>query len=159
MTASCPDTRLAKSQIDELRSLIPERARRSGPVSAWSVGQHLEHCVLSMRSMLGNLLACTGPAPEASPAPAGLRVLAAGKIPRGAAEAPEVARPKVDAAPDELEIGLAECSSLLLRAPEIREDAWSRHFALGILRRDQAMRFLEIHTDHHLGIIRDILRA
>jgi len=149
----------AERQIGELRRLASSSHGFAPQVSGWSVGMHIQHCALAMSGILSSLLGCEGPPPERSPNLVGRGVLMTGRIPRGAAQAPAVALPKRDVGQAELIEELARCERLLSSAPEMAENAWFRHFGLGVLRRDQALRFLAVHNDHHLRIIRDILAA
>jgi hypothetical protein len=51
------------------------------------------------------------------------------------------------------------CGSLKESVPPPPRSGFSRHFAFGVLRRDKALRFMEIHNRHHLRIISDIAAA
>jgi len=61
------------------------------------------------------------------------------------------------AAAEPLEAALARAATDLERIRALPADAWFRHFVLGTLRRDRALRFLAVHTEHHLRIVREIL--
>lgn len=54
---------------------------------------------------------------------------------------------------------LEDAAEQIEHARSLSADAWFSHFALGVLRRDDALRFIEIHTDHHLAIVDEILAA
>ena len=86
-------------------------------------------------------------------------ILATGRIPRGRAKAPEIAMPQEGIAGDELGGWFDNAVTWVERAAELPADRWFRHFALGVLDRDRALRFVEIHNRHHLQIISDIERA
>lgn len=143
--------------LDELRAAVPSAAVRSPEVSAGSVAWHLHHLYLSMSGISRALLECDTP-PEGRPTPTGRLVLTTGFIPRGGAKSPDVAIPREESAPDELAEMLDRAEELLDRAAETGRDAWFRHFVLGSLRRDQALKFVRVHNRHHLRIIRDILK-
>ncbi len=51
--------------------------------------------------------------------------------------------------------GVASLS--LRKAVETEPDSWWQHFVFGVMKRDAALRFIEIHNKHHLKIIADIL--
>jgi len=136
-------------------------------ISSWSVQDHLEHLLLSDRSVLDWILkALAAPTPEAredSPNEIGVTLLALGSIPRGRGPAPDFTLP------DGLEIRpLTEgfrrlrdvADGLLERSGEI--EACRRtlpHHVLGHFTSAEWLRFLHLHHRHHEAIIRDILAA
>lgn len=145
---------------------------RAPAISAWSVAQQVEH---ALRAAKGTLRAAASFAPEGAATPearttsarptiAGRAVLWLGRIPRGKGRAPKHVLP--DALPD------AATSRALLREADQELIAlaprwgalggWrgaSPHPALGVLSADQWARFTRIHTEHHVALIEDILRA
>jgi len=145
--------------LDALRERLPDHAVSAPSVSRWSVGRHLEHCALAITSVVEQLEASRPPAPSAGFHAVRTAVMLTGRIPRGAADAPPGVVP--EDGPDE-----AHTRALLDRAEAAAERAraldpgtWFRHFVLGVLDRDRALRFLAIHDAHHLRIVRDILAA
>ncbi len=143
-------------QMAELRGLLASTEVEDAGVSGWSVGMHVQHCALAMAGIARELLGCDAP-PPGKPTAVGWLVLKTGKIPRGGAQAPHDTIPDPDVATKVLEGMLTVSETLLDQVPEARESAWFQHFALGVLDRDRALRFVEIHNDHHLAIIDDIL--
>ena len=151
---SCADIR---GQIDELRRLIPRRSAASPAVSGWSVGMHVHHCGLAMCGIATALIECEEPPPTRRPGPRATLILKTGRIPRGAAQAPEVAMPTADVDARVLEQTLRRSELLLDRLPPVDERSWFRHFALGVLAKRDALRFVGVHNAHHLRIVADIL--
>jgi len=146
-----------KAQIDELHGLIPERDVASAYVSGWSVGMHVHHCGLTMRAIAGSLIECDEPAPSRKPGPRASLILNTGSIPRGVAQAPDIAIPTRDVTDRVLEEILGESESQLGRLPPVGDCCWFRHFALGMLNKRDAVRFMSVHNAHHLKIVADIL--
>lgn len=140
----------------ELRGLLTNLDVEDPDVSAWSVGMHVQHCALAMRGIAKELLDCDSP-PAGKPTAIGWLVLKTRKIPRGGAQAPEDTIPNPDVTSKVLDGLLTVSETLLDQVPDARKSAWFQHFALGVLNRDRALRFVEIHNDHHLAIIDDIL--
>ena len=52
---------------------------------------------------------------------------------------------------------LVEAKLSVERATESAGDCWWKHFAFGAMKRDDALKFIRIHNNHHLKIISDIL--
>lgn len=87
-------------------------------------------------------------------------ILSTKKIPRGKAKAPKTVRPleedmKEDALISFIQKSRKSIEAVLNTAPK----AYFDHPYFGLLKRDKAIRFLEIHTEHHLKIIRDIVKG
>lgn len=48
-------------------------------------------------------------------------------------------------------------TSTLKELFSLNQNQYFSHYIFGILNRDKTLRFIEIHTNHHLKIVRDIL--
>lgn len=143
---------------DSLSSAAPE-------VSAWSLGEHLEHLLLSDRKVLAWVVeALAAPNPgtrEQFPGEIGVTLLARGSIPRGRGPAPEFTLPcgagRADLLEDFEDLRTL-ANGLIPRTGEI--DASTRtlpHHVLGHFTPSEWLRFLHLHHRHHEAIIRDIL--
>ncbi|NNE43457.1 MAG: hypothetical protein HKN12_04560 [Gemmatimonadetes bacterium] len=145
-------------RLEELRRAAESPDVVVPEISAATVGWHVHHLCLSMTGISKALLKCTTP-PEEPMLESTRSLLDGGTIPRGAAETPDVARPRTEATAAELAAMLDESERLLGLAAETAPDTWFRHVVLGPLRRDDALRFAEVHNRHHLEIIQDLLGA
>lgn len=54
---------------------------------------------------------------------------------------------------------LSEAKKKVTGLQDLPETSSFKHMEFGLLNRDEAARLIEIHTDHHLKIIRDILTS
>ncbi len=137
-------------------------------VSKWSAVMHFDHVASATRSILGavdrilaNDAACV---PGGDLSPQAARILRAGSIPRGVAEAPAPLRAAESPQAADVALRLAEiascCAALKSRTAEI-DGATLRfpHFALGPLTAPQWIAFAQIHFEHHLLIADDCVRA
>lgn len=135
-------------------------------VSAWAPAQHLEHLAITGGEVLSAVEAGLRAGNEAAPRRPGFMgwmVLATGWLPRGAGKALKSWSPS-DARPGRAREGLAALAARLEgfepRLPEIAAArATVRHPVLGHFTPAQWLRFLEVHQNHHLKIIRDVRRA
>ncbi|MGE3164392.1 MAG: DinB family protein [Planctomycetota bacterium] len=145
--------------LNRLQSLIAHSEALVPSVSAWSVGQHVHHCLLGTREIA---LALAQSQPGAQrPTFSLLRwvVLRMRWIPRGRGQSPDSVLPDPHIARETLAHLAVEAAQAVQRARETSPDSWWRHFAFGVMNRDAALRFIAIHNDHHGKIARDILRA
>ena len=133
-------------------------------VSAWSVGNHIEHTLAVNAKTVLILSSDTAPADAGPTQPAGertLEMLDSGIIPRGVAKAPDSVLPMmnnyVDLMDDcERNTSLLEGLTVIYR--QIATDTTLfPHPSLGGLTKMQWLRFLEIHILHHQKIIADII--
>lgn len=142
-------------------------AARAEDVSGWSVAQQLGHVALSMKLIadaIDNLVANPDENAGHQPEPIGMAVLQAGAIPRGAGQAPEGITPQDTPTQEDVRAQLSEVKQRWDAFTERADDlqaipATFRHFALGNFTCAQWARFIAIHNDHHLAIVRDILDA
>lgn len=135
-------------------------ASRPVPRSAWCAAEHFDHTIKVAHSIL-TLLA----KPGIAAAPTGINligrvVLAVGWIPRGRGKSPERLRGAA-VTMAELEANLAGLEAVIETVAG-RTDAPShipivRHPLFGGLTHNQALRFVAIHTDHHLKIVETCL--
>lgn len=140
--------------------------QRRDHVSAWSIAQHLDHLAQAntlCAAAISQLLQSPGGAAGPGPTIAGRAVLLTGWIPRGRGVAPPPTVPS--AAPtSEIRSRLRDAhlavSAIGQRLGEL-DGARARlsHPALGGFSAFQWLRFIAIHTRHHLKIISDIERS
>ena len=87
-------------QLLELASGSEERLlQRRDDISAWSVGQHLDHLANANRAMAGAISAILSATPtdaRSGPTLLGRAVLFSGWIPRGAGKAPQFTTPNAE---------------------------------------------------------------
>jgi DinB superfamily len=145
---------------------------RAEAVSGWSVAQQLEHLLRVERSVLAMLHRILDPAEQSAVQginALGRAVLLTGFMPRGVAKAPAAALPNEEAmaAASAAAAQLTEVDrridALGLRLAELARPRRSglrlAHPRFGSLDGPQWLRFLGIHSHHHLKIVRDIRRA
>jgi len=145
--------------LGDLRAAVPHAAAQAPQISDWSVGMHVHHCCLSIQAIHDTLARSRPPAPRTWRTLLGRLVLWRGRFPRGRARAPKFAHPAPDLSAEQLTEQLAAAEQALSAMSGLDPGTWIRHFALGTFTRDDAIRFVGVHNDHHLAIIRDILTA
>lgn len=129
--------------------------------SGWSVGQHLDHLLKALKATTAALERSDLPPPAGGLNLLGRLLFLTGRIRRGAAQSPERVRGE-QRPPEELEtlldIGRTRLSRLRTGDLPLRPGRCIDHPALGGLTASEALRFVRIHQDHHLRIIREIER-
>ncbi len=153
--------------IERCRSIAGDAdafAARAEKVSAWSVGQQLEHLLLADESIVRRVerLQAEGAAPAGGrPTFAGYVVLISGSIPRGRGRAPDFTLPADLAAReigDRFDAGAERYDALRPALAELEAlRATGAHPILGHFTAARWLRFAHVHHGHHEEIVRDIL--
>jgi hypothetical protein len=145
--------------IDELESYVSKLALSNEAVSKSTIGWQIAH---SLKVIYGVSKTVAKSNPKEYKWQFNftrLVIFTSGKIPRGKAKAPKTVRPETDKITEENLLEFIQKSRKTIETA-INSDpkAFVEHPFFGLLKRDKAMRFLEIHTEHHLKIIRDIAK-
>lgn len=80
------------------------------------------------------------------------------QLPRGKVTAPESVRPKENVDINTIKEHYNQALTTAEKLSDLPEKKHLNHPALGTMNRDKTIKFLTIHTEHHLKIIRDILK-
>jgi hypothetical protein len=151
--------RVVEGLIDEGDGALGACAAR---VSAWSVGEQVDHMLKVLDAALARLEG------GADPVPGGINLvgricLGLGRLPRGVGKSPARLRAEQRQATElaaTLSVVRERCARLGGRDELWRDRrALVRHPYFGALDARRTLRFLTVHTDHHLRIVADIRRA
>jgi len=147
-----------KTLLDQVESRISLFSNENSAISKSNVGWHIEHSLLTINGVTKVIL-------ESNPKDykwkfklSRLLIFILGKIPRGKAKAPQIVIPKDTISETQLLANLVQTRKLILELEIISNDHYFEHPFLGKLKKKAAIRFLEIHTNHHLKIIEDIIK-
>ena len=129
-------------------------------VSEWCASEHIEHMAKVTAAILDRI--ATGKPMDGSTISwSGRLVLLLGWIPRGKAKAPKEVRPvrvsvdEIRTTIDQLQPRLATLDAALFGD---RVTPRVRHPYFGALTAVEGLRFIVVHNQHHLKIVRDIVR-
>ena len=144
--------------LDQLQTKIPYFDRSNQAVSSSGVGWHIEHTLLTL-SRIQHALSKSDPKDYKWKFNfIRILVFATNKIPRGRGKSPEVVQPKGNIDADSLSSHIIKIRAKTMAFDSMSKDQFFVHPYFGKLKLKQAIKFLEIHTDHHLKIINDILK-
>ncbi|KFC17893.1 DUF1569 domain-containing protein [Epilithonimonas lactis] len=145
-------------QLQKIESLLSKIDVTNEKVSKASVGWHLEHLLLILNSSLKGL---TMTNPKDYNPKFSLKkfvFLNFGMIPRGKIRAPKQFIP-LDVPTQESILKLMNLAKERLKAVEnLPEKSFITHPFLGDFDRKTTLRFLWLHSNHHLKIVDDILK-
>ena len=154
-------------QFEQIGELVaagdPALAVHAPKISAWSVGQQVDHMLNVAQGVFSRL---TGEGEEVAERInlSGRILLGLGWFPRGVARSPKAALPAEAPAAAALGERLArlrgDYQDLRFRTGLLASrKRLLRHPYFGGLDCAQSLRFVAVHTHHHLKIVRDIRRA
>ena len=143
--------------LDQLENHIPCSESMNFSVSQSSVGWQIEHSLLTINGII-TAIQNSNPK-EYSWQLSFIKwvILATKKIPRGKAKAPKVVVPKEGITIADLELHLAKARDAIKALEFVSKNHFFKHPYFGNLKKKQTILFLEIHTQHHLKIIHDIV--
>jgi hypothetical protein len=145
--------------LDQLENHIQYSESTNFLVSQSTVGWQIEHSLLTINGIITAIQNSDPIKFRRNSSIMKWIILATKKIPRGKAKAPKVVVPKEFITRADLEQHLAKARNAITTLELISKDHFFTHPYFGDLKKKQTILFLEIHTHHHLKIIRDIVRS
>lgn len=145
--------------LDRIESYLDRRDALAPEVSAVPVAWHLDH-MLKMVTAIHSVLKSSDPADYSYQIkPMRTLVFTMGRFPRGVAESPSSVRPPDIILTAAIREQLAGARALLPTFSALQKQQFFDHFVFGSLNRRRTVKFINIHTRHHLRIIDDILKV
>jgi hypothetical protein len=144
--------------ISEIESKIEFRNLKNVSVSKSDVAWHLDHSLRVINGISGVIKKSNPDDYKSSFNFKRSLVLLFGKIPRGKAKAPETVVSVGEISSEDLNSRLETAKTSIIELLKNTAKSNFVHPYFGQLNLKQTIRFLEIHTKHHLNIVDDILR-
>ena len=146
-------------QLKELEARIVDFDVVNDSISSASIGWHIEHSCLVLNGVVDTLQ-------DSDPSQfkrkfnfAKLYCFALKKFPRGKVKAPKPVRPTEIIDENRLVEHLKATQENIQRLGKADESKFFRHKIFGDLRLSKTIFFLELHTEHHLKIVREVCRG
>lgn len=145
-------------ELNEVQNYIADRDVIATDISSVDVAWHLDHLLKVINGIHYHL---------GQSDPGNYRyswkfirslVFTIGRFPRGVGESPKSVLPPDVIMTDDIYKQLEDARLNLSTFSDFDKDQYFNHYKFGDLNRDKALKFVEIHTRHHLRIIRDIIR-
>jgi len=143
--------------LDHFESRIQLFTNENLAISKSNIGWHIEHSLLTINGVAKLLVQSNPKNYKWKFNFVRILVLKRGRIPRGRAKAPEVVVPKITYNETLLLSHLEQTRKSISELESISKDHYFDHPYFGKLKKKDTIRFLEIHTNHHLEIIEDII--
>ncbi|EAQ42443.1 hypothetical protein MED152_06975 [Polaribacter sp. MED152] len=144
-------------KLNEVASYSNVRDTINGKVSEASVAWHMDHIYLMVNQLHKALKYSDETNYIAESSTTRDYVFNSNTLPRGRVTAPEIVSPPKNVTINTLQMHYDEALATAEKMPLLAENKHFKHPILGTMNRDETIQFLNIHTEHHLKIIRDIL--
>lgn len=142
--------------IDELESRIPYASNSNENISKVNVSWHLDHSLKVIIGISKQLIRSDISAYKANFNLSRFILFPIGFIPRGQGKSPKVVLPPDTILIEDIKTQIETAKELVLQLKSLPQNVNFKHYAFGILNKSNAIRFIEMHTKHHLKIVDDI---
>jgi hypothetical protein len=144
--------------LPELANYIADYNQSNHAISEASVGWHIEHSLLVIKQITATVAQSEPKLYKSKFNVKRFVVFLTKTIPRGKAKAPKVVIPSEEITVDLLQESLKNTYQAITYLKDCEANQYFMHPFFGQLNKKQTIKLLEIHTEHHLKIIRDILK-
>lgn len=148
-----------KAKLDEVASYVAVGDSKNSEVSEAAVSWHIDHIFLVVNQIYKTLEQSEESNFKSEFNIKRAYVFTFNKMPRGIATAPESVRPKENVGNGTIQVHYDQALTTVEQFSDLPEEKHMNHPVFGTLNRDKTLKFLTIHTEHHLKIIRDILKG
>ncbi len=155
MNQSNPDVLLPL--ISKIKNNIEFRDIRKDAISKADVAWHLDHMLKTINTLTNSLETSNPSSYESSFNVPRIVALTGGIIPRGRAQSPQSVRPPEIILTKDIRTQIAIAIKNIEKLRDLDSNSNFDHPVFGMLNKAQTIRFLEVHTIHHLKIVSDIL--
>jgi hypothetical protein len=142
-----------------LEEKIPLMDKVNTTISAATVGWHIQHSLLVINSIINGLKQSDPNTYQWKFNLSRTLIWTIGKIPRGKGKAPKVVQPQAEITKELLLEHVEKAKSSVALLHSIQKNQYFLHPYFGHLNLKPTIKFLKIHTKHHLDIINDIAKA
>lgn len=151
--------RLIDNQLARIKDYLAYRDYLSEDISKVDVAWHLDHS-LKVINQIVKTLHSSNPGDYKKDFNISRKVVfAAGRFPRGRGRAPKTVLPPEIISNEDILQQIDEATSNIKSLGTLDKKANFYHRIFGMLDLKDSIKFLEIHTNHHLAIIEDIIAS
>ena len=145
--------------LKEIDQLIEFHERLKTDVSQVSVGWQLEHVMMVINNVVTAMEKSNPSDYRFKYSPIRFVIMTFGKIPRGKGKAPKGVQPleQETRTIESLRLHYENAKLSVEKLPQLDKNQFFIHPLFGYMKRNSTIKFLGIHSNHHLKIIRDII--
>lgn len=144
--------------LNQLENQVNHYSKFNQTISEGNVGWHIVHSCLVISSVC-NVVCKSDPITYIKRFSfKAFVVLLVNSFPRGKAKAPSFTVPSEELSPDSILKSIHDAHASLALLANAGKNQYFTHPIFGDLNTNQTFKFLGVHTNHHLKIIKDILK-
>jgi len=144
--------------LDNLEAQIANYSILNQAVSEGNVGWHIVHSCLVIDSVCGAVCKSDDTKFIKKFSFKAFLVLLVNSFPRGKAKAPSFTVPSEELSPASILKSIHDAHASLALLAKAGKNQYFTHPIFGDLNTEQTIKFLGVHTNHHLKIIKDIIK-
>ncbi|MEO6221462.1 MAG: hypothetical protein ABIO81_13600 [Ginsengibacter sp.] len=145
--------------LTELESKVPNSEKLDLSISKSPVGWHIEHTLMTTIQIIEALENSNPQDYKWKFNLPKVFIYAINKIPRGRGKAPKSVQPKGAIVTDNLKKNILVAKMKVKELTNLDSNNYFEHPYFGKLNLKPTIRFLKIHTKHHIEIINDIIKG
>ena len=146
------------NSLDNLEAQVANYSMLNQAVSEGNVGWHIVHSCLVIDSVCGAVCKSDATKFIKKFSFKAFLVLLVNSFPRGKAKAPSFTMPSEELSPVSVLQSIQASRKSIEALAKADKNQYFTHPIFGDLNKDQTFKFLAVHTNHHLKIIKDILK-
>jgi len=147
-----------ESYLDFFENHFPNLDKVAIAISSSSVGWHIAHSFNVLQKVIETSIKSDPSSYKMNFNWKRTYIFFIGRIPRGKGKAPQAVQPKDAITEQSLKEQLVKVKSLIADFSKLNAKSYFTHPYFGDLNKKQTLYFLELHTYHHLKIVKDILK-
>lgn len=152
------DTSVLENRLDLLESYIPNNEEINTTVSKVAVSWHLDHSLKVINSVVKSMEDSDPTLYKNNFRLIGKVFLGLGFFPRGKAKAPKYVKPPEVILKSAIITQLEEAKQNVKAIQNLDKNAYFKHPIFGNTNKFRVIRFLDTHTNHHLKIVKSIIK-
>lgn len=151
-------TKTLENRLTLLESYIPDFEKTNKSVSKASIGWHLDHSLKVINTVVKSMENSDTALYENNFKLIGKVLLKLGFFPRGKAKAPKYVKPPEVILKSDIITQLIEARQNIRAIKNLNKNAYFKHPLFGNTNKFRVVPFLDTHTNHHLKIVKNILK-
>lgn len=152
------NTKILENRLALLESYLPNYEDTNTNVSKASVAWHLDHSLKVINAVVKSMENSDPTLYEDNFTFLGKVFLKLGFFPRGKAKAPKYVKPPAVILKSDIITQLAAAKANIKAIANLDDNAYFKHPLFGNTNKFRVVRFLDTHTNHHLKIIKSMLK-
>jgi len=151
------NTVVLENNLKQIENYIPDYEKINPAISKANVAWHLDHNLKVINAVITNMKASDVTLFRNNFSFLGKVFFTLGFFPKGKAKAPKHVMPPEIIVKEDIIKQLMEAIENIKEIDKLSKNSYFRHPLFGHIPKRRVVRFLNIHTNHHLKIIKNIL--